>query len=145
MAEKVPQTRANHVRLDPSFHFVLLPVLLVLFVSLLIYTARHPGREAILVTVLAAMSVLAALKTRQYAAKVQDRVIRLEERLRLSALLPDKGPQLGLQLSEGQLVALRFASDAEFPILAERAVREKLNAKQIKDAIQEWRPDYYRV
>src|SRR5579875_3589975 len=118
MAEKIPQTRANHVRQDPSFHFVLLPVLLVLLIWSVVHVIKHAGTEAIVLMLLIAMSLLAALKTRQYAAKVQDRVIRLEERLRLAALLPDQGTALALQLTEPQLVALRFASDAEFPALA---------------------------
>jgi hypothetical protein len=145
MAEKTPQTRGNHTRIDPSFHYVLLPVLLFIVIWAALHAARHAGTEAIVLLLLAAMALLSALKTRQYAAKVQDRVIRLEERLRLAALLPAEAPDLSAKLTERQFVALRFASDAEFPALAQRAARENLSGQQIKDAIQNWRPDYWRI
>lgn len=145
MAEKVPQTRSNHTRNDPPFHFVLLPLLLLLLIWSMVHVVRHPSTEGVVLLLLTAMLLLTALKARQYAAKVQDRVIRLEERLRLAMLLPDSGRALGEQLTESQFIALRFASDAEFPALAERAAREKLSTRQIKEAIQKWRPDYWRV
>jgi len=84
-------------------------------------------------------------KVRAYAVKVQDRVIRLEERLRLSTLCSEPLRSRVPELTESQLIALRFASDAEVPKLAERALSEKLSRADIKKAIQTWRPDYWRI
>jgi len=88
---------------------------------------------------------LAVLKIRLYATKNQDRIIRLEERLRLATLLPDAlRPRIG-ELTESQLVALRFASDAELPVLVEKTLAGKLSNKEIKTSIASWRPDYFRI
>ncbi len=84
-------------------------------------------------------------KVRLYSLKVQDRVIRLEERLRLTQLSQEPLRSRIPELTVGQLCALRFASDAEVAKLAERALNEKLSRADIKKAIQTWRPDYWRV
>jgi hypothetical protein len=142
MAEKVPQTLANHTRFDPIFHFVMLPLALLLLIWTITHLYRHPSHEAIAWLVAALLLFMTAGKARGYALKAQDRVIRLEETLRLAKLSPNTA---GLNLKEGQLVALRFASDAELPALAEKAAANELTSKQIKQAIQTWRPDYFRV
>ena len=145
MANTTPQSYANHTRLDPGFHFVLLPLIFVALILSIISLVQHPGLHSALWLVLAIALFFAAGKSRGYALKVQDRVIRLEERLRLSMLLPEAArPRIG-ELTEPQLIALRFASDAELPALAMRALNEGLTSKQIKTSIQSWRADNFRV
>jgi Family of unknown function (DUF6526) len=145
MPEEVQQTRSNHIRRDPAFHFFLIPALLLLLVWSVIHLVRHFETASIAFVVIAILMLLTALKARMYAAKVQDRIIRLEERLRLSGLLPE--PLRGRigELTESQLIALRFAGDAEVPDLVQRTLTENLAAKQIKEAILNWRADYWRV
>ena len=152
MAGKEPQTYANHVRWDPLFHFFVLPVFALGVLMSLIHFFAHITEgdfrdhfHAFLLILLAFALLVAVLKTRLYALKVQDRVIRLEERLRLSQLLSEPLRSRIPELTEDQLIGLRFASDAEVPKLVERALTEKLNRKQIKQATQNWRPDYWRV
>jgi hypothetical protein len=85
------------------------------------------------------------VKVRVYPLKIQDRVIRLEERLRLQALAPVGFQKDLLRLSEDQLIGLRFASDDEVVELARRALEENLTRKQIKEQIKNWRADYWRI
>ena len=145
MAEKVPQSFSNHTRFDPPFHFFVLPVFAITVIIAIVHLVRHPGLHSAWLVVFAVAATLAVLKARQYALKVQDRVIRLEERLRLAILL-DKPLRARMgELSESQLVGLRFASDAELPALAARALSEKLSRAEIKKAVSQWRPDYWRV
>ena len=95
--------------------------------------------------VIAAALLVLNVKVRVYALKVQDRVIRLEERLRLSKLVADPLRSKVNDLTTSQLIALRFASDAEVPPLVEHVIAKQMPAKDIKKAIQVWRPDYSRV
>lgn len=152
MAENKPQTFANHTRFDPLFHFFLLPVFglgllltLIHFFAHLAHSNFSDNFHAFLLIVLAVALLVAVAKIRLYALKVQDRVIRLEEQLRLSTLLPEPLRSRIPELTEDQLCGLRFASAAEIPKLVERALNEKLSRKDIKQAIQTWRPDYSRV
>ncbi len=145
MAEKVPQNFSNHTRLDPPFHFFILPVFAISVIITLVHLATHPGLHSAWVVIFMLAAMAAVFKIRLYALKLQDRVIRLEERLRLAILL-DKPLRARIgELSESQLVALRFASDAELPALAEKALSDKLSNKDIKKGIVQWRPDYWRV
>jgi hypothetical protein len=142
MGERVPQTLANHARFDPIYHFLMAPLSIALLVWTIAHLIRHPGREAIAWFAVAFLIFLAIAKIRTYALRVQDRVIRLEETLRLAKLSPGGAVP---ELKEGQLIALRFACDAELPALAEKTAANGLTSKQVKQAIQTWRPDYFRV
>jgi len=152
MAERTPQTYANHTRWDPLFHFFLVPVFLLGLVLSLVHFFYHlresdfrDNFHSFLLIVLALALLTMMFKFRLYSLKVQDRVIRLEERLRLMQLLSEPLRSRIPELTEGQLIGLRFASDAEVPQLVARALNEKLQRKDIKKAIQNWRPDYWRV
>jgi len=152
MAEKKPQTFANHTRLDPLYHFFALPIFGLVLILTLVHFFAHVTEggfrdqfHAVGLVLLAFALLVAVLRLRMYALRVQDRVIRLEERLRLASLLPEPLRSHIPELTEGQLIALRFASDAEVAKLTERALSEKLTRADIKKAIQTWRPDYWRV
>ncbi len=150
MAEKTPQNLQNHAKLDPPFHFFLAPVALILLVAAGIKAWQNGFDGSHIVysieIILAGLWVLlATFKIRLYALKVQDRVIRLEERLRMEKLLPDSLKSRIYELTEQQLIALRFASDGELPTLVQKTLGGNLKPKEIKQAIQSWRPDYWRV
>jgi hypothetical protein len=145
------QSFANHTKTFPPFHFFVLPMLLInLGTSVYWLVAwgwkgNHPF--AIILGVLMSLALIAGfLSARIFALTVQDRVIRLEERLRYARLLPaDLQPRIG-EFTVDQLVSLRFASDEELPALARKVLDEKLtNRKAIKRLIQNWRPDYLRA
>ena len=145
MAEKTPQNLANHTRWDPPFHFFILPVFLITWIVSIVVLVRHPCFYSAWGVVLATAAAIAVLKIRQYAVKVQDRVIRLEERLRLATLLPAAQQAQIARLSEDQLIGLRFASDEELPSLVSKTLTENLKRADIKKAIRNWRGDYWRV
>jgi hypothetical protein len=152
VSQTTPQTFSSHRRLDPPFHFFLVPVFAVGLVLSLIHffyhfreSDRRDNIHAFLWILLAVALLILVFRTRIYALKVQDRVIRLEERLRLTQLLGEPLRSRIPELTEDQLVALRFASDAEVPQLVERALNEKLRRGDIKRAIRNWRPDNWRV
>jgi hypothetical protein len=152
MAEKAPQTFANHTRFDPLFHFFLIPIFALGVIMSLIHFFYHlresdtrDNIHSFLLVLLAVALLVWVFKTRLYALKVQDRVIRVEERLRLMQLLQEPLRSRIPELTEGQLVGLRFASDGEVAALAERALKEKLSRSDIKKSIKNWRPDYWRV
>ena len=145
MAEKIPQTYANHVKWVPMFHFVTLPLALINLLYSIYRVTQGVGAESIMALVVAFVLANVALFSRVNALKAQNRVIRLEERLRMQALLPDElRPRIN-DVTIGQTVALRFASDEELPALVRKALDESANQKTIRQAIQTWRPDYQRV
>jgi hypothetical protein len=152
MAENKPQSAASHTRWDPAFHFFILPIFVLGLILTLIHFFAHITHDdmrdhihSFLLILLALAFLLLAFKTRVYSLKVQDRVIRLEERLRLTQLMPEPLRSRIPELTEDQLCGLRFASDAEVAKLAERALNEKMSRSDIKKAIKTWRPDYWRV
>jgi uncharacterized protein DUF6526 len=144
MADK-PQNLANHAKLDPTFHFFLAPMSLLFVIYSCIHLYRHPEVHSLILLAGAITALIAVFKFRIYSLKVQDRIIRLEERLRLATVLPENLRSRISEITTEQLIGLRFASDAELPALAQRAINEKLSRKDIKKAIAEWRPDYFRV
>ena len=139
------QNYSNHVRLHKAFHFGIMPLCIVGFIGSII-NLTHAGAgnlyDASLMALVFFILFNVAGLARLYALKAQDRAIRAEENLRHFALT---GKLLDKQLKLSQIIALRFASDEEFVDLAQRAVKENLSNKQIKEAIQNWRGDYHRV
>ena len=141
------QTFANHRRFVPLFHFFVLPVLILNFVAQVYLWIKFEFAPTRLISILVAAALfLGALYARMFALAVQDRVIRLEERLRYERLMPaDLQARCG-ELTVGQIASLRFACDAELPALAKKVLDEKLTErKAIKQLIKTWRPDYQRA
>jgi Family of unknown function (DUF6526) len=143
-----PQTLKNHTRYYPPFHFFLLPMLL-LNIIFSIYVTIHdwPSYKHTHLWWIAMAFVLFVIAglSRESALTVQNRIIRLEERLRLAALLPAADRAHIDELSIKQLIALRFASDAELPALVRKTLTQNLEPKAIKQNIVNWRGDYDRV
>jgi hypothetical protein len=143
----VEQNFSNHGRFFPPFHFFVVPVLLVnFFWSIYRWKLSGFSLDGFVSLVVALALLLGFLSARRMALSVQDRVIRLEERLRYERLLPaDLKPRIG-DFTVSQFVSLRFASDAELPALARKVLDEKLNErKSIKQLIKSWKPDYLRA
>ena len=139
------QNLKNHARFDPMFHGFLAAGALILLGATIYALVRQPDWWGVVRLLGVLWAIVLMFKTRLYAMKVQDRVIRLEERLRLAQLLPEATRQHIGELSDGQLIALRFASDGEVAVLVEQTLGGNWDQKQIKSAIQNWRPDYLRV
>jgi len=140
-----PQTFANHRRLEPIQHFIVTPVLLITWIATVWHAWNYPSLHSTWVAVAAFTLLLAALQTRMYALKVQDRLIRLEETLRMQRLLPADLAERMAELSPKQFVSLRFAADAELADRVREALDEHLDGEAIKQRIQSWRPDTFRV
>ena len=141
------QSLATHTRWHPPFHFFLAPVLLIH----LIWSGKRawsaPGWETAEGLLLAVALVVMGFLTRTNPLKAQDRLIRLEEHLRYQRTLPsDLAAQAIKGLDEGQIVALRFASDAELADLVRKVLAGNPGKQaEIKKAIKIWRGDYFRV
>ncbi|MCL2659920.1 MAG: DUF6526 family protein [Acidobacteriaceae bacterium] len=142
------QNFSNHTRFDPVFHFFVFPVLVLTFIFTIVVTVRHwsahPLLHLWLLVVIFTLTIF-TMRTRMNDLKLQDRIIRLEERLRLATLLPaEERASIG-KLSTPQLIALRFASDEEAPGLVRKTLGENLRPVDIKKSIVNWRADYHRV
>ena len=145
MSESVPQNLKNHGRFDPPFHLVMTVVLAVNLAVAVTYMIKHLNYFSEWLVVLSIAVFIPFFKLRLYPLKVQDRVIRLEERLRLQALAPTEWHTQIYRLTEDQLIGLRFAADDEVVGLAKEALEKNLNRKQIKERIKNWRADNWRV
>ena len=139
------QNYRNHRRLVLLYHVLTLAAILALLIGSLV-NLLHATKEGLYsASLLVLVTVVLALLyvfVRRFPMKVQDRAIRAEENLRHYMLT---GKPLDNQLTMGQIIALRFASDEEMAALARRAVEEALNNDEIKRAIKNWRPDHYRA
>lgn len=139
------QSYSSHRRYNPWHHFVVQPILIINMVVQIQRYLQVEDRYQLWQMVLGIGLVIFAFTARSMALKAQDRVIRLEERLRLNQLMPGKAAAIN-SLRTSQLIALRFAPDDEVPGLFERIVSGELTkADQIKKEIKVWRPDYLRV
>lgn len=141
------QTFKNHARIDPLSHFILYLILLACLIfsiwNLIRACNHHSGRlAAIAITGLTIALLITAYLTRKFSLMAQDRAIRAEENLRYFVL---NGKLLDSRLTIRQIIALRFAADTEFSLLAERAAKENMLPTEIKKAIINWKPDEYRV
>ena len=145
MADKV-QNYGNHTRFEPFYHFIASPIALVNLVVQIRHAYYYGTRYAIWNAVLAVGILALVASARLMATTVQDRLIRLEMRLRLREVLPAALHAEIPRLNVKQLVGLRFASDAELPGLVQRVLAGELTEqKAIKLAIKDWQADWQRV
>jgi len=147
MSKNVPQAFENHARLVPAYHFVAFLILVAYVGWSLWQLVRAPFAVGEVFALLFAVAVaIIWFYARVFALTAQDRIIRLEMRLRLQQLLPDDlKPRIG-EFSVAQLVGLRFASDAELPALARKVLEERIeDRKAVKRLVRDWQGDYLRV
>lgn len=154
MSDNAPQTYANHAKFVPLFHFVMFGILAIHLIVRLIQfggAVTHEGAWLLwgssLVNIAVAVALLLlAWYARTFPLSVQNRIIRLEERLRLERLLPEELRGRIGELTVGQLVGLRFASDGEVVDLVRRVYAGELKTNdQVKRAVQNWRADHLRA
>ena len=140
------QSFANHTRFVPPYHYVAFPILLLNFIWAVRGLLGDISFDTILKILVAVALIIVALFARVFALKAQDRVIRLEMRLRMRALLPEDLQGRINDFTPTQMVGLRFASDAELPELARTVLDENITAATpIKKMITDWQADNFRV
>ena len=135
----------NHSRLVAGWHGLTFVAILALLIGSIVNlsTSAHENLySASLIVLIAVLFVLFFIYARLFALKAQDRAIRAEENLRHFALT---GKLLPASLKIGQVIALRFASDNEFVALSEKAAKDGLSSKEIKQSVIQWRGDHHRV
>lgn len=140
------QSFQSHAKWVPPFHFFVLPVLLINLGFQIYWCVKAFSVNGVVSVLLGAALFVGMVMCRVTAMKVQDRVIRIEERIRFERVLPaDMHARIG-EFTIDQLVALRFASNAELPELARKVLDEKIvDRKAIKQLIKTWRPDFVRA
>jgi len=142
------QNYSNHAKYYTPHHFIFYPLILVFLIASITCIVKYPEEALLWAAVTGIMLLigwLSFMMRQHYAITNQDRIIRLELRLRYYILTQQRLEPIEQQLRFGQLAALRFASDAELPALIQRAVKEQLSSSDIKKAIQNWEPDHMRV
>jgi len=143
---RAPQNFDNHAKFVPPYHFVAMPLILAALVYFASRAFGDPSVETVMAALFALGVMLAAFFARLFALGVQDRVIRLEERLRLHELLPEGERARIAELTTDQLVGLRFASDQELPEMVRRVLAGEFKDRTaIKKAVGEWRADHQRI
>ncbi|HLA89919.1 MAG TPA: DUF6526 family protein [Gemmatimonadaceae bacterium] len=146
MSDPRPQSFRTHRRYDPLWHFVGVPILGVGFIVAAVHAVRDGGLHDAFLALYALAIVVVAVRAREQAKIVQDRVIRLEMRLRLREVLPPPMHARIGALTHKQLVGLRFASDAELPGLVERCLSGELRDNYaVKKEIRDWQADWLRA
>lgn len=140
------QSFKTHRKFVPLFHFVTLPILLVNLGLAVTGIVRAPGFDSAWGVAQSVALFLGALFGRVFALAAQDRVIRLEERLRLRELLPAELKARIPDFTRDQLIGLRFAGDGELPELAARVLRDNIQKRdEIKKLVTQWRADTHQL
>jgi hypothetical protein len=141
-----PQNYKNHAQFFPLFHFVLVPILLFNLIWQVVRLFQEPSWDRGEFVLLSLGFIILAVASRLQSLKVQDRVIRLEEKLRYKEVLPADLVERAIQLPIDKIIALRFASDEELPELVRKHLEGDLKtSKEIKMAVRNWRGDYLRA
>jgi hypothetical protein len=140
------QNFANHTRWHPPFHFFVLPVMLINFIWSVVEFVRAPGINSGWWVIVSLALAMLTFFVRTNSLRVQDRIIRLEEKVRYQQVLSPALAQQPTALTTGQIIALRFASDEELEDLVGQVAAGRLaKPKDIKRAIKNWRADTFRV
>jgi len=146
MRDSVAQNFANHRRIRPLYHFVIFGILLVNGIWSIVQLVRSPSWPTVLSCAVALALLGIFFYARDFALKVQDRIIRLEMRLRLSGVLPPDLKARIPELDRDQLIALRFAGDAELPDLVREVLTNDIhNRDDIKRRVKNWEADHWRA